>query len=58
MKKLCMTELLGGQTLDHLLPIRSDELKRILCLMLKNADENRSVDVEGELLRLANNIVS
>uniref|UniRef100_A0A803P5Y2 Cytochrome P450 n=1 Tax=Cannabis sativa TaxID=3483 RepID=A0A803P5Y2_CANSA len=51
MKKLCMTELLGGQTLDHLLPIRRNELKRILCLMLKNVDGNRSVDVEGELLR-------
>ncbi|KAF4396060.1 hypothetical protein G4B88_020697 [Cannabis sativa] len=58
MKKLCMTKLLGGQTLDHLLPIRRNELKRILCLMLKNADGNRTVDVEGELLRLTNNIVS
>lgn len=58
MKKLCVSELLGGRTLDRLLPIRRDEMKRFLYLMLKRANENEAVDIEGELLRLTNNVIT
>lgn len=38
-KKLCMTQLLGGPTLDHLSPIRQEELIAFLELMKRSAEE-------------------
>lgn len=58
MKKLCMSELLGGRTLDQLLPVRHEEIRRFLQLMLKKADANEEVDVGGELTRVTNNVIS
>ncbi|XP_023912603.2 3,9-dihydroxypterocarpan 6A-monooxygenase [Quercus suber] len=58
MKKLCMTELLGGQTLEHHLPVRCDELKRFLHLLYKKAKANEAVDVGAELITLTNNMIS
>jgi hypothetical protein len=36
MKKLCMLELLGGQTLDQLLPVKREEINRLMRFMLEN----------------------
>lgn len=58
MKKICMSELLGAQTLDMLLPIRRDETKRFIELLLQKAESGEEVDVEAELLRVSNNIIS
>lgn len=58
MKKLCMSELLGGRILDQFLPVRREEIERFLKLLLKKADACKAVDVGGELMRLTNNIVS
>ncbi|KAK1569042.1 hypothetical protein Q3G72_031963 [Acer saccharum] len=58
MKKITMTELLGGRTLNQLLPVRSDEITRFLGLMLKKANAKEEVDVGGELIRLTNHVVS
>lgn len=58
MKKLCMSELLGGRTLDLLLPVRRQETARFLRVLLKKAERGEAVDVEAELLTLSNNIVS
>ncbi|KAF3442608.1 hypothetical protein FNV43_RR16524 [Rhamnella rubrinervis] len=58
MKKLCMSELLGGRTLDQLRPVRRDEIKRFLQLMLKKADASEAVHVGGELTRVTNNVIS
>ena len=58
MKKLSMSRLLGGQTLDQLLPIRQEELRRLLKSFLKWADENEAVNVGVELTKLTNNVVS
>lgn len=58
MKKLCMSELLGGHILDQFLPVRREEVERFLKLLLKKAEACESVDVGGELMRLTNNIVS
>ncbi|KAH7511013.1 hypothetical protein FEM48_ZijujUnG0057600 [Ziziphus jujuba var. spinosa] len=58
MKKLCMSELLGGRTLEQLLPVRLEEIKMFLELMLKKADANEAVDVGGELTRVTNNVIS
>ncbi|EXC30897.1 Cytochrome P450 93A1 [Morus notabilis] len=58
MKKLCMSRLLGGQTLDRLLPVRREEIERLLKLVLKRAEKNEPVEVGGLLTRLTNNVVS
>ncbi|XP_047179727.1 cytochrome P450 93A3-like [Vigna umbellata] len=58
MKKICMSELLGGSTLTQLLPVRRQETIRFLRLMLKKGKAGEAVDVGGELLRLSNNVVS
>jgi cytochrome P450 len=53
-----MTELLGGQTLEQHLPVRSEEIKQFLQLLHKKAKANEEVDVGVELIRLTNNIIS
>lgn len=58
MKKLCMSELLNGRMLDLLLPIRQEEINRFLQMMLKKAEVGESVDVGGELLKLASSIIA
>nr|XP_009794145.1 PREDICTED: cytochrome P450 93A3-like [Nicotiana sylvestris] len=58
MKKLCVSELLGGRTIDLLLPNRRDEIRRFIALLTEKAKYNEAVDLGGELLRLANNVVS
>ncbi|KAK8629126.1 hypothetical protein V6N13_077980 [Hibiscus sabdariffa] len=58
MKKICMSELLSGRMLDQFLPVRVEELRRFLQFMEKKASTGEKVDVGGELVRLANNIVS
>ncbi|KAA8517013.1 hypothetical protein F0562_017169 [Nyssa sinensis] len=58
MKKLCMSELLGGRTLDLLLPVRVDEIKCFIELLLKKAKAGEAVDVGGELIRVTNNVIS
>ncbi|KAL2320828.1 hypothetical protein Fmac_029797 [Flemingia macrophylla] len=58
MKKICMSELLGGHTLSQLLPVRRQETLRFLTFMLKKGKAGEAVDVGGELLRLSNNVVS
>ncbi|KAH9705879.1 cytochrome P450 [Citrus sinensis] len=57
MKKICMTQLLGGQTLNQFIPIRSEEIKRFMQLMLKKAKASEAVDVGRELIRLTNNVM-
>ncbi|XP_015582850.2 cytochrome P450 93A3 [Ricinus communis] len=58
MKKLCMTELLGGRVLDQLLPVRHEEIRRFLKIMLKKANAGESIDVGGQLIRVTNNVIS
>lgn len=58
MKKVCMSELLGGKTLDLLLPVRRDEITRFVELLSRKAKASEAVDVGAELVRLTNNVVS
>ncbi|KDP24587.1 hypothetical protein JCGZ_25503 [Jatropha curcas] len=58
MKKICMKELLGGRMLDQLLPVRREEIRHFLKLMLKKASSGESVDVGPQLLMLSNNVIS
>ncbi|KAJ1409907.1 Cytochrome P450 [Sesbania bispinosa] len=58
MKKLCMSELLGGRTLNQLLPLRQQETLRFLKLLQKKGEAFEAVDVGGELLTLTNSIIT
>ncbi|KAK9923932.1 hypothetical protein M0R45_019879 [Rubus argutus] len=58
MKKLCMSELLGGRTLDQLLPVRHEELSSFIYLMLNKAKANEAVDVGAALMNATNNVIS
>ena len=57
-KTIFVTRLLGGQSLDHLHPIRREELKRFLDSMIRKAKANEAIDVARELGKLTNNIIS
>ncbi|KAL8494117.1 hypothetical protein ACS0TY_025053 [Phlomoides rotata] len=56
MKKLCMSQLLGGQTLDLLQPIRRDERMRLVDCLVRKA--GKSVDMRCELIKMTNNVIS
>ncbi|PON87933.1 Cytochrome P, partial [Trema orientale] len=58
MKKLCMSQLLlGGQTLNQLLPVRSDEINRLLKVLAERVESKESVDIGRELTKLISNVV-
>lgn len=56
MKKLCMSELLGGHMLDQFLPLRQQETKRFIKRLLRKTGE--AVDFGAEFMTLSNHIVS
>ncbi|XP_058089239.1 cytochrome P450 93A3-like [Magnolia sinica] len=58
MKKLCMSDLLGGRTLDQLQSIRREEIRRFLRLLHKKSNGGETVDVGLELITMMSNIVS
>jgi len=58
MKKLCMTELLGGRILLQYLPIRAEEITLFLRVMKEKADLRKEVNVGEELTMLSNNIIT
>jgi cytochrome P450 len=58
MKKMCMSELLGGRTLDQLRPLRQQETLRFLRVLQKKGEAREVVDVGDELLTLTNNIIT
>ncbi|XP_057422695.1 cytochrome P450 93A3-like [Lotus japonicus] len=57
-KKLCMSELLGGQTLSNLLPVRQQETLRFLKVLQRKGEAGEAVDVGGELLTLTNSVIT
>ncbi|KDP37368.1 hypothetical protein JCGZ_06822 [Jatropha curcas] len=58
MKKICMTELLGGRMLDQLFPVRREEIAQFLLTILTKANAGESFVVGRQLLRLTNNVIS
>ncbi|RDX61067.1 3,9-dihydroxypterocarpan 6A-monooxygenase, partial [Mucuna pruriens] len=58
MKRLCMTELLGGRILQQHLPIRAEEIKLFLENMMEKASLREEVNIGKELAMLANNIIT
>ncbi|WJX75092.1 hypothetical protein P8452_58660 [Trifolium repens] len=58
MKKICMSELLGGKTLDQFNPLRQQETLRLLNVLKKKGEAGEAVDVGAELLTLTNRIMT
>ncbi|GAA0173284.1 oxygenase [Lithospermum erythrorhizon] len=58
MKKLCMSELLCGKTLDVLNPVRRDEIRHFVEFLSVAAKEGKEIDVGSELMRFSNNVIS
>ncbi|KAK9170150.1 hypothetical protein Syun_002290 [Stephania yunnanensis] len=59
MKKLCMSELLGGRTLEQLEHVRREEIHWFLhSLLVKSNKGEGLVDLHTELIRLANNLIT
>ncbi|KAK2989682.1 LOW QUALITY PROTEIN: hypothetical protein RJ640_015531, partial [Escallonia rubra] len=57
-KKLATMELLGTRSLNHFLPIRTNEIRQFLEIILMKADVGWTVNVTEELLKLTNNVMS
>ncbi|XXG56584.1 hypothetical protein AAC387_Pa03g3961 [Persea americana] len=57
-KNLTVSELLGGRTIEMVLPIRRQELQRFLQLLMKRSDAGEAVDVSAELSMMTKNVVS
>ncbi|KAL8122472.1 hypothetical protein AgCh_018989 [Apium graveolens] len=57
-KKLFMSDLLGGQTLDLLQSVRRYEIQSMINVMFKKSLAGEAVNVGGELIRLTNNVIS
>ncbi|MED6146917.1 hypothetical protein PIB30_039233 [Stylosanthes scabra] len=58
LKKLSMSELFAGRTLDRFLPLRREETLRFLKGLKKKGEAGEAVDISGELLTLTNSIIS
>ncbi|KAK9291046.1 hypothetical protein L1049_009230 [Liquidambar formosana] len=57
-KKVCMSELLSGKTLAQFHPIRCEEIKWLLQLILKKAEAGDSIDIGQEIMRTLNNVIT
>ncbi|KAI3958260.1 hypothetical protein MKW92_002639 [Papaver armeniacum] len=58
MKKVLMSELLGGQALKKHGHIRRDEIHNLVQLLLKKSIDGERVNVSEELMKLSNNIIT
>ncbi|XP_023730910.1 cytochrome P450 93A3 [Lactuca sativa] len=58
LKKIVVSELLNAKTLDSLRPVRNEEINRFLRFLSEKAKVGKSVELEGELIKMANNIIS
>ncbi|KAI7748817.1 hypothetical protein M8C21_019580, partial [Ambrosia artemisiifolia] len=57
MKKITMSYLLNGKTLDLLLPIRRDEINHFIKKLSQNAKLGKSVELEVELGKLTSKLI-
>ncbi|KAF6153374.1 hypothetical protein GIB67_003564 [Kingdonia uniflora] len=57
-KKLCMSELLGGRTIDQQFPIRRDELHMFLQSILLKSKMGEPANLNVELMKMTNNIIT
>ncbi|XP_076918897.1 cytochrome P450 93A3-like [Bidens hawaiensis] len=58
MKKIITSDLLNSSTLDHLYPVRRDELNCFIKYVSQKAINGKFVELEGELMKLTSNVIS
>ncbi|PWA86053.1 cytochrome P450 (chloroplast) [Artemisia annua] len=58
MKKIVMSQLLNTRTLDILLPVRNDEINRLIKCLSQKANDGRSVELGLDLVKMTNNVIS
>ncbi|KAF5785811.1 putative 3,9-dihydroxypterocarpan 6A-monooxygenase [Helianthus annuus] len=58
MKKIVMSQLLNGTTLDLLHSVRQDEINQFMISLSQNARDGKPVDLGGELVKMTNNVIS
>ncbi|XP_077253947.1 cytochrome P450 93A3-like [Tasmannia lanceolata] len=58
MKKLCVSELLGGRTIDQFEPVRREEMRSFVKLLLEKSKAQETVNLTRELVKLTSNVVS
>ncbi|KAL4558113.1 hypothetical protein LXL04_036309 [Taraxacum kok-saghyz] len=58
LKKIIVSELLNSVTLDSLIPVRRDEINRLLTSLSHMAKDGKSVELQGELIKMTNNVIS
>lgn len=58
MKKIVMSQLLNGTTLDLLRFVRQDEINHFMMSLSQYAKDGKPVDVGGELVKTTNNVIS
>ncbi|CAM8971465.1 unnamed protein product [Rhodiola kirilowii] len=56
--KLCMSQLLGGRTLERLQPVRHEERRNLMNMLMQKASDRESVDLGRELIKMTNNIIT
>ncbi|KAI3966277.1 hypothetical protein MKX01_027445 [Papaver californicum] len=58
MKKLVMSQFLGGSALVQLQPVRKDEIHRLVRYLVNKSKDIATVNVTDELMKLSTNIVT
>ncbi|RZC82108.1 hypothetical protein C5167_044892 [Papaver somniferum] len=58
MKKLVMSQFLGGSALVQLQPVRKDEIRRLVRYLVNKSKDGEIVNVTDELMKLSTNIVT
>ncbi|KAI3819969.1 hypothetical protein L1987_13823 [Smallanthus sonchifolius] len=58
MKKIVMSQLLNGATIDSLLHVRQDEINRFIKSLSQKAKLGEAVNLNAELVKVTNNLIS
>ncbi|XP_071717518.1 cytochrome P450 93A3-like [Rutidosis leptorrhynchoides] len=58
LKKIVISQLLNAKTLDSLIPVRHDELTRLIKYLSQKAKDGNFVELEAELKKMTNNVIS
>lgn len=58
LKKIVMSELLNVKTVYSLLPVRHDEINRFIKYLSQKATVGKPVELEPELMKMTNNVIS
>ncbi|XP_076939860.1 cytochrome P450 93A3-like [Bidens hawaiensis] len=58
LKKIVMSQLLNGATLDLLLQVRQDEINRFMKSLFQNAKTGKAFNLDAELVKMSNNVIS